>query len=243
MSRNFANSLISPLPRRRFLHLGLGALAAGGTGLVLSACENNDPFLFEEEEDPRYLVHLGPNGYEIQDQLNGHLLTDPAVMTHGLPLHEGASLGTAIGFAPFNELTSDLAINSMPEWNFRFFCVRLGDVEIHELGWCVPQRVKHIHLSIKPECRHSRGAWFNLHLGTYFQNGQRCFVLYESALRVCLKTCPPTFEGLRSMIRDGMGEAFRARRIDVPPVVMTAAAGVLAIALFGVMLALAPVGI
>jgi hypothetical protein len=74
--------------------------------------------------------------------------------------------------------------------------------ESHPLGSCVSQSVKHFHIELFRQ--NSSGGWnyiTNLHIGTYWSSGRRCFVLWNNYRPVvCWKICSPTWDQLKQML-------------------------------------------
>lgn len=65
-------------------------------------------------------------------------------------------------------------------WKLQF-----REPETHPLGSCVSQNVTHFHVEVFRQ--NSRGRWdyiLNVHLGAYRSGGQRCFVLFNTPLRL-----------------------------------------------------------
>jgi len=86
--------------------------------------------------------------------------------------------------------------------NFGAFYVRIHGPETHPLGSCIRSPVTHYNVVIK---RYSwtpdPNAWANLHIGTYYSSGRKCFVFYDSQHPwICWGLCGPSWTSLRNYL-------------------------------------------
>ena len=86
--------------------------------------------------------------------------------------------------------------------NFGFFYVYIHGPDYHSLGNCIRSNVWHYNVIIK---RYSwtpdRYAWANLHIGTYYSSGRKCFVFYDSQHPwICWGLCGPSWTSLRNYL-------------------------------------------
>lgn len=83
-------------------------------------------------------------------------------------------------------------------WRFQF-----RGVETHSLGDCVTAPVTHFHLEVFRALGGGRYQYASkFHLGTYRNQGSRCFVLWSNYWpRVCWRVCQPSRDDLVRMMK------------------------------------------
>jgi len=124
------------------------------------------------------------------------------------------------------------------EWkgNFSAFFVYIQGPGYHPLGNCVQSNVTHYKVVIKryswtPDTQ----AWVILHIGTYYSNGKKCFVFWDSQHSwICLRLCSPTW----SFLRDNLYYAMIGGGVTVSATLLYYAAGTIATILWPVLIVL-----